>query len=163
VNSKELIAAIKGVLLSMGGMMFEVTLDEIFIEGDEYYQNQYGHPHATLKEFYEFYKGKTENEIVFGESSFLGYKYPNDIDKRFRFLSLVNGKEVDMIHFMVVRRRGYWMGISNEFKQLLTFSSSAFYPQDLYSNQLGLTFFFYYDSAILKHPIRIAEYILVSI
>lgn len=63
-----------------------------------------------------------------------------------------------MIHFMVVGRRGHVLGVANEVKQALSFSKSAFYPQDLYSNKLGVNFFNRYESVIQQNPTRISEY-----
>ncbi len=128
-------------------------------QGGREYGNQYGNPSATLEQFSNNYKGKTENQIVFGQSSFLGYNFPNDINKKFRFVSIGNGREVDMIHFMVVGRRGYLLGYANEIKQALSFSSSAFYPHDLYSNKLGINFFDRYGPSIQQNPTKISEYI----
>jgi hypothetical protein len=128
-------------------------------QGGDGYVNQYGNPSATLEQFTNNYKGRTENQIVFGQSSFLGYKFPNDINKKYRFVSIGNGREVDMIHFMVVGRRGYMLGYVNEIKQALSFSSSAFYPQDLYSNKLGINFFDRYGRSIQQNPTKISEYI----
>ena len=77
----------------------------------------------------------------------------------FRFIKIGNEREVDMIHFMVVGRRGHFMGMANEFKQALSFSKSAFYPQDIYSNKLGVDVFNKYDAKIQKNPKKISEYI----
>jgi hypothetical protein len=60
---------------------------------------------------------------------------------------------------MVVGRRGYMLGYVNEIKQALSFSSSAFYPQDLYSNKLGINFFDRYGRSIQQNPTKISEYI----
>ena len=138
---------------------FDLVNGDASGQGDEYYNNQYGNPSASLDEFASYYKGKTENQIVFGQSSFLGYKFPNDINKQFRFVKIGNGREVDMIHFMVVGRRGSLLGYANEIKQALSFSSSAFYPQDLYSNKLGINFFNRYGTSIQQNPTKISEYI----
>jgi len=94
---------------------------------ESYYKNQYGDPSVSLEEFATYYKGKTENQIIYGQSSFLGYKFPNNMD--YRYVRIGNGREVDMIHFMVVGRRGHLLGIANEVKQAFSLSKSAFYPR----------------------------------
>ncbi len=123
------------------------------------YKNQYGDPSTTLRNFQQHYANKTENDIVFGKKSFLWITYPNDMNREFRFVTLSNGSEVDMIHFMVVGRRGMLMGLGNEILQGLKNSHSAFDPQDFYSNQLGIKFFKSYNKLISKNPTKIADYI----
>jgi hypothetical protein len=79
--------------------------------------------------------------------------------KNTRFVKLANGKEVDMIHFMVVGRSGHLLGIANEIQQAFRLKSSAFNPQDLYSNKLGVNFFDRYSPLIQQNPSRTSEYI----
>jgi hypothetical protein len=51
------------------------------------------------------------------------------------------------------------MGTLNEIKQLLDAPKSAFYPQDLYSNRMGVKFFHQYNEQIKRNPQKIADYI----
>jgi hypothetical protein len=119
-----------------------------------------GEGNISPDQFRDIYSGKTESQIMRGESSFLGYKYPNRMaDKSTRFVMLANGKEVDMIHFMVVGRAGHVLGFANEVQQAFQFSKSAFNPQDLYSNQLGVNFFRAYGTQINQNPTQISNYI----
>ncbi len=119
--------------------------------------NQYGKKSITLKQFQSEYAGCLESEIIGGQSSKFGYTFPNKILGNGSFVLLNNGDEVDMTHFMVVGRRGEFMGVINEITQIGT--SSFFYGQDLYSNKLGVNFFTRYDEVIKQNPIRISEYI----
>jgi hypothetical protein len=64
-----------------------------------------------------------------------------------------------MTHFLVVGPRGHFMGIVNEVKQLFSHPISAFYPQDLYSNTLGVNFFKSYGHLIQQNPNNISTYI----
>jgi hypothetical protein len=119
-----------------------------------------GEGNITPTQFANIYSGKTENQIMTGNSSFLGYNYPNDMANRnTRFVMLGNGKEVDMIHFMVVGRAGHALGFANELQQGVRLKSSAFNPQDIYSNILGVKFFNAYGSQISKNPTQISNYI----
>ncbi len=124
--------------------------------GDEY-KNQYGKPSISLDDFRSEYNGKQENQIITGQSSKFGYSFPNKIAGNGSFVQLGNGREADMTHFMVVGRRGYTMGFINELTQIGT--KSFFYPQDLYSNKLGINFFNTYSPLIQQKPNRISEYI----
>ena len=99
------------------------------------------------------------NQIVTGESSFLGYKYPNYIEADYRFINLINGKQVDMTHFLVVGPRGNLLGLCNEVKQVFSSPKSAFYSQDIYSNKLGVNFFNKYSELLKKNPNNISIYI----
>jgi|GEM_PF-4800488 len=125
-------------------------------------ENSYvaGEGSISSEQFRDTYAGMTEGEIMRGESSFFGYKYPNRMaDKSTRFVMLPNGKEVDMIHFMVVGRAGHVLGFANEVQQAIQFSNSAFNPQDLYSNKLGINFFRSYAPLIKQNPTQISNYI----
>ena len=125
---------------------------------EEYYVANEGN--ITPDEFKRIYTGKTENQITKGRSSFLGYEYPNDMaSKNSRFVMLENGKEVDMIHFMVVGRAGHTLGYANELQQFVRGKASGFNPQDLYSNKLGVDFFESYGSQINQNPTQISNYI----
>ena len=119
-----------------------------------------GEGNISPSQFRDIYEGKTEGQIMIGESTFLGYKYPNNMaDKSTRFVMLSNGKEVDMIHFMVVGRAGHILGIGNEFQQFVRGKASGFNPQDLYSNKLGVNFFNNYHLKIDQSPSQISNYI----
>ena len=132
------------------------------IDKEKSYRNKHNIKATTLDEFAEFYKGKTENQIITGEKSILGYKYPFNIDKRFRFVKIGNGREIDMIHFFVVGRRGHIMGMFNEIQQLINLNwDSAFYPQDFYSNHLGVKFFEQYSNEIKLAPFLISYFIKI--
>lgn len=126
-------------------------------KGDPTYKNQYGKKPITLDQFRAEYNGCTESEIITGEASKFGYTFPNRIDGNGSFVTLDNGREVDMTHFFVVGRRGFLMGIANELTQIGT--QSFFYNQDLYSNELGIKFFDNYSKYINQNPTRISEYI----
>lgn len=123
------------------------------------YHNQYGKSAITLDQFKKDYANKTEDQIVIGKSSFLGYEFPNNISGKGQFITLPNGSELDMVHFMVVGRRGKFLGYMNETKQIFTSYQSAFYSQDLYSNRLGVNFFERYGDSIDKNPQDISDYI----
>jgi hypothetical protein len=126
--------------------------------GKDYYVA--GEGNISPSQFNNSYSGYTESQITKGNSSFLGYHYPNDMsNKGTRFVKLSNGKEVDMIHFMVVGRSGHLLGIANEIQQAFRLKSSAFNPQDLYSNILGVNFFDRYSPLIQQNPTRTSEYI----
>lgn len=71
-----------------------------------------------------------------------------------------------MIHFLVVGEKGEWMGIGNEIKQTIqgifgdeNAWKSAFFEQDLYSNNLGARFFNIYSDQIALNPTCLARYI----
>ena len=119
-----------------------------------------GEGNITPEQFQDAYSGMTESQIMTGNSSFLGYNYPNDMSNpNTRFVMLANGKEVDMIHFMVVGRAGHELGFANEFHQLIRGKASAFNPQDLYSNRLGVYFFRAYGAQLHQNPTQISNYI----
>jgi hypothetical protein len=112
-----------------------------------------------LGSFRDHYSGMSLNQIATGESSFLGYKFPNYVDPAYRFVNISNGRQVDMTHFLVVGPRGHFMGIGNEVKQIFSHPESAFYPQDLYSNRLGVNFFNSYGPLLQQNPNNISTYI----
>jgi hypothetical protein len=60
---------------------------------------------------------------------------------------------------MVVGRAGHALGLANEIQQLFRGKSSAFNPQDLYSNYLGVKFFDQYGTQIQQNPTNISNYI----
>ncbi len=135
------------------------------------YGNQYNTRPRNVQDFVKRFEGMTYEEIMLGESSFLGIKYPNRLaDARFGFVrdpqSPGSGREVDMIHFLVVGKKGVLMGAANEFQQWVqgvfgngSAMKSAFHPQDLYSNRLGVEFFQRYNDLIEQNPTKISEYI----
>lgn len=119
-----------------------------------------GNETATLNEFRTFYKGKDLSRILTNETSFLGIHYFQDLsNKKLRFITLQNGREVDMTHFLVVGQKGGVLGLGNELQQLARGKKSAFYPQDLYSNKLGIEFFSGYSDLIKQNPNMISDYI----
>jgi hypothetical protein len=128
-------------------------------QGGGGYQNQYGKTGTSLASFRDHYNGMSLNQIVTGEDSYLGYKFPNFIESPYQFVNLSNGRQVDMIHFLVVGPRGHFMGIINEIKQIFTSPVSAFYPQDIYSNILGVNFFNSYGPLLQQNPDKISTYI----
>ncbi len=129
------------------------------IFNNESYQNQYNDPVVDIDEFVQHHEGKTEDKIIYGESRIFGYSFPNNTDEGFRFVRLKNGKEVDIIHFFVVGRRGHLLGTINEAQQVFRNYNSAFYPQDIYSNELGIQFFRAFNNQIKQNPEKISEYI----
>jgi len=119
-----------------------------------------GEGNISSGQFRDAYSGMTESQIMIGNSSFLGYNYPNDMSNpNTRFVMLANGNEVDMIHFMVVGRAGHALGFANELQQFARGKASGFNPQDLYSNRLGVNFFRSYGSQINQNPGQISNYI----
>lgn len=145
-----------------------ITIDVGSFDEAELFNNtkpggsQYGAGEGNISSgmFNDIYSGMTADEIMTGSSSFLGYRYPNDMRfKNTRFVLLPNRKEVDMIHFMVVGQRGHLLGLVNEMQQKVRFKSSAFNPQDLYSNIIGVDFFRTYNSLIVNNPTQISDYI----
>jgi hypothetical protein len=158
--------------LAMGGKFMEGAINAGIVVGfnhlahqmemgkppRKYLKNQYGDPAISIKEFCAVYSGCTETEIITGESSKFGYKFPNRMGvKGTAFVTLNTGDEIDMIHFMVVGRRGLLMGAINEFSQLGTKSHQ--YPQDTYSNKLGVNFFNKYSTQLNNNPAKISKYI----
>jgi len=133
------------------------------------YVNQYGKTPRTVDDFAERFGGMTFDQIMLGNQSFLGVKFPNRLaDSRFGFIwdPLQNDKQIDMIHFLVVGKKGVMMGAVNELKQLIQgvlgdkhAMNSAFHPQDLYSNRLGVEFFQKYQELIEQNPTKLANYI----
>ncbi len=126
---------------------------------EKFYKNQYGDPGTSLEKFKDNYWGQPLNQIVTGKSSFFGYSFPNFVDPTYRFINLRNGRQVDVTHFLVVGTRGILIGTANEIKQLISSPQSAFYPQDLYSNKLGVIFFNSYGALIKQNPNKISLYI----
>lgn len=124
--------------------------------GGDPYTNQYGKSAISLSQFHSEYVGCNENEIITGQSTKFGYIFPNKIAGNGAYVKLENGREIDMIHFMVVGRRGHFMGTVNEISQIGT--KSFFYPQDLYSNRLGVNFFKSYGALINQNPSMISTY-----
>lgn len=120
---------------------------------------QYGGSTANLNDFSTYYKNKPLDEIVYGSESYFGYEFPNKINKDYRFVTLNNGEELDMIHFFVVGQRGHILGMINKTKQLYSSTQSAFYSQDFYSNRLGVNFFALYRDSIKKNPGQISIYV----
>jgi hypothetical protein len=133
--------------------------DDVYasLDDDLPFKNQYGKKSISLYKFRCEYAGCLETEIIVGESTKFGYKFPNKIQGNGSFVLINTGDEVDMTHFMVVGRRGETMGVINELTQIGT--KSFFYGQDLYSNKLGIEFFKRYDESIKKNPYQITEYI----
>jgi hypothetical protein len=119
--------------------------------GTDPYVNQYSKRPRKVDDFVRRFEGMTFNEIMIGESSFMGIKYPNRISYTgydFIYDPLNPGVQIDMIHFMVVGKKGVAMGAANELQQWFqglfgnkSAKNSAFHPQDLYSNRLGVEFF----------------------
>jgi hypothetical protein len=119
-----------------------------------------GNPFVSLEEFRDIYKGKIETEMTKEISDKIIFKHPTDmVNPKTRFVQLRNGKEVDMVHFMVVGRLGIPMGYINEIQQYARGKDSGFNPQDLYSNRLGVQFFEKYAKKIKNQPHKIADFI----
>ncbi|WP_026776313.1 RHS repeat-associated core domain-containing protein [Polaribacter sp. Hel_I_88] len=130
---------------------------------EEKYKDSNGNTISSIEAFRIQHSGKVESEIIYGESRIpiIGYKHPNDTDKNYRFVQLKNGKQVDMIHFFVVGRRGHLLGFAKEIQQFVMGSKSAFNPQDVYSNELGIQFFKSFDDLLKDNPDKISEYISI--
>jgi len=127
------------------------------------YQNQYGNQSTTPRNFANRFKGLTYQQIIVGDLGIPHLHVPNKINQEkngpYSFVDLSNGKQVDMVHFLVVGRLGHLMGTLNEIKQTFDAPKSAFYPQDLYSNRMGVKFFTEYGDKIGQNPTMIADYI----
>lgn len=119
-----------------------------------------GQAAITPREFYELHKGKTEDMITKGRTDRVVLSHPNDMaNPKARFVRLANGKEVDMIHFMVVGRLGYTLGYMNETQQWIRRKESGFNKYDLYSNKLGIEFFQQYGDILEVKPEMVSFYI----
>jgi hypothetical protein len=113
-----------------------------------------------LEEFVQRFTGKTYNEIMRGKKRFLWLDWETIIaDPEFQFVvdPLNPENEIDMIHFLVVGQLGLIYGYLNELQQYG--SKSAFYPQDLRSNSLGIKFYNNYWEKIRTNPTEIVNYI----
>lgn len=134
--------------------------DVFGVNKESLYRNQYGSKDViSLEEFKARYANCTEQEIIGGEMKVLGQSYPNKMNNGGGFVTLPNKREADMVHFFVVGRAGEFKGTMNEIKQMFSAPKSAFYPQDLYSNKLGVNFFKSYASLLMRNPKMISQYI----
>jgi hypothetical protein len=147
----------------------KLTFEQAAGNGGDPYVNQYSTRPRKVNEFMQRFEGMTYNEIMIGKSSFLGIEYPNRMSfTGFNFIydPLNPGVQIDMIHFMVVGKKGVMMGAANELQQWIqgvfgnkSALKSAFHPQDLYSNRLGVEFFNKYGALIDQTPTKISKYI----
>lgn len=140
--------------------LIDVTRNTLFY--DEFLPEalRSGKPFISPEQFRDIYKGKLESEMTKTPSDIIFPKHNTDmVDERTRFVRLRNGKEVDMVHFMVVGRLGIPLGYVNEIQQFARGKSTGFNPQDLYSNRLGVQFFDQYARKIQYQPHKISDFI----
>jgi hypothetical protein len=137
-------------------------------EEEDPYRNQYDKKSTTPRNFRNHFRGRTYEEIITGELVLRGLPILGDVASGvpnsvapppYDFIDLSNGKQVDMVHFLAVGRRGHLAGTAMEIYQLVRNPKSSFHAQDLYSNRLGSNFFRQYADKLAISPNRIADYI----
>lgn len=122
-------------------------------------------PGISPEQFRDIYSGKTiDGMLQFQDGSYAaqnGFRSAMSGGYETRYVNLPNGQQVDMVHFLEFGDEGYITGYIAEYAQSYNdqFSSSAFQPNDYYSNDLGIRFYFNYGGKVKRNPTKAAEYI----